>query len=814
VQSMFKLLENGLKYKYHGVWALVFGIYQTAYQTIGSVKHFATIKPSLVNIVDLRNAPQFQYKSELQQAMGAAVAVFGPKLILDATPLMIDGTEKDYDFPRSWLLPLIKDHMRFGELSYFVEYFLPLAGKFRIRGAELRQALRTVEASTYETLLQQCWDLLPSFCKGATDLKSGFPKLAKILGKALTENKDLVLTVMQGLRNIIILSKNSQDTEIISRFAKNYIPILFNLYTTIDPIKEGEDVKQQLLDANKMKSQERLAALETIKLFLTITDPELICSFFPRAKERVFDGDNENDATRLALLDLMVAMVTYIKEDQIKDVYICMTPMLNSPNHSMQKKAYRLLEEICGSEKTACRDFVKSHLGELKTRLLNGLSSAAPSSKGPRIKCIQQVLEQLYNNPETSVESEEFLMAVIPEIILCTQDAKRSRTAAFSLLVTGANFFVKSGNKEMEPNDLERYFEIVFLGFSGSPLAIRSTIYALSRLVYEFKDVMSTDLMGTTISNVCLLLSSNTREVCKAALGFIMVLFSVMDRATFAKYTKEILDSLLNWKPETRRFFRFRVKKVLHRLVRRFGFETIYSMTPEPHRKQLQNIRKMEDRQKKLKQEKRNAQTDKEVDKNLKKPRKETIEELLADSSDEENDEKPIKVGKKKQQSAWLQDSQEEPMDLLDPSVSQKVLGANPKTQVSRKRKVEFKSTADGRLIIGGADSEIKKPDGKTKIVDDDDEPPEKRGSYKTGGRGIHRDVDAPGEQFRSKKSGGDVKKKGDVQPYAYVPLNSAVLNKRKRKKVAGQYKGLVRAAKKGATSGAKLKSKRQKKNR
>ncbi|XP_009860563.2 RRP12-like protein [Ciona intestinalis] len=834
VLSMLKLVEGGLKYKYHGVWNLVFGIYQSVFQNIARLSHYSAVKPHLVSIVDLRNAPQFQYKSELDEAMGAAVAVFGPKLILEATPLMIDGSEKDYDFPRSWLLPLLKQYMAHGEILYFVDYFLPLAAKFRLRSAELRQEMRDTEATTYETLLQQCWDLLPQFCRGATDLKDGFPKIARILGKALTENKDLVLTVMQGLRNVILSCKNSpKEAEVVSRFAKNYIPILFNIYTTIDPLVEGQDMKQQLVDANKMKSQERLAALETIKLFLTVTDSKLICTYFSKAKQRVFDGENDNDATRLALLDIMVAMVTYITEDQIKDVYNTLIPMLASSNHSMQKKAYRLLEEICGSEKEACRHFVKTNLSELKIRLLDGLSTAAPSSKGPRINCIQQVLKQLFLNPATASESKEFLAAVIPEVILCTQDAKRSRTAAFSLLVNAANLCINGlDDEKLKQDALDSYFELVFTGFSGSPLAMRSTIFALSRLVYEFKDVMSSDLMSTTISNICLLLSSNTREVCKAALGFIMVLFTVLDRATFAQYTKDILDSLLNWKPETRRHFRFRVKKILQRLVKRFGFDTIYAMTPEQHRKQLQHIRKTEERIKKMKHEKKIAKKDKVEDSDEKKPKRETIDELLADSSDEEeNDVKSKKSGKKKQ-SAWLQDSQEEPMDLLDSSVSQKVLGANPKTAGGRKRKAEFKSAPDGRLLIGGEESgsdddeddaetdklllgigvgKQRKSQKKMEEEDDDDEPPEKRGSYKPGGRGIHRDVEATGEKFKSKKSGGDMKKKGGVQPYAYLPLDSSVLNKRKRKKAAGQYKGIVRAAKKGAESGAKLKSKMQK---
>lgn len=53
------------------------------------------------------------------------------------------------------------------------------------------------------------------------------------------------------------------------------------------------------------------------------------------------------------------------------------------------------------------------------------------------------------------------------------------------------------------------------------------------------------------------------------------------------------------------------------------------------------------------------------------------------------------------------------------------------------------------------------------------------------GGSGIHRAVKvqkvehAPGSEYRANKAKGDMKKKGKPDPYAYVPLTRAALNKR-----------------------------------
>ena len=90
---------------------------------------------------------------------------------------------------------------------------------------------------------------------------------------------------------------------------------------------------------------------------------------------------------------------------------------------------------------------------------------------------------------------------------------------------------------------------------------------------------------------------------------------------------------------------------------------------------------------------------------------------------------------------------------------------------------------------------------------------------YVAGGKGIHRSLDttsmksgysnysrmstatakSAGDNYKSKKAKGDMKQKGKLDPYAYIPLSRNILNKRKRSKNVGQFKSLVSGkAKKG----------------
>ncbi len=56
------------------------------------------------------------------------------------------------------------------------------------------------------------------------------------------------------------------------------------------------------------------------------------------------------------------------------------------------------------------------------------------------------------------------------------------------------------------------------------------------------------------------------------------------------------------------------------------------------------------------------------------------------------------------------------------------------------------------------------------------------------------------------KKAQGDIKRKNLPDPYAYIPLNMSKLNRRKKAKLQGEYKGIVKAVKHGAQKSGKSK--------
>lgn len=110
---------------------------------------------------------------------------------------------------------------------------------------------------------------------------------------------------------------------------------------------------------------------------------------------------------------------------------------------------------------------------------------------------------------------------------------------------------------------MEQYLVLVYAGFTGSVTMITCTVLALTRLVFEYKgrspdiplalgtpssgscssgailclpDAIEVSTMEQLLHNICVLLSSRTREIVKAALGFIKVILFIMDPKTLATH--------------------------------------------------------------------------------------------------------------------------------------------------------------------------------------------------------------------------------------------------------------------------------------
>jgi len=615
----------------------------------------------------------------------------------------------------------------------------------------------------------------------------------------------------------------------LARYSKNFLPILFNLYTAVP--------------AGAEEAGQRLASFETIKLYFMISDKDLVNTMFDKAMEKF--KSEPLQFTRDAVLDLLRSMMAHIDEGRIDVLYKETISRVKSKDHKEQKKAYRVLEDLCKCGSTECKNFVVKTLSSLQIQLLSSLSSASPSSQAPRLRCLISLISGL-EEPHI-----DFALSVIPEAVLSIRAVNsKARAAAFSLLIVIGEAMQRWTPPPADQDSIvRRYMTALLAGLAGNPGLIHCTILAVSRIYFQFKDLFPEDLTEQVLNNILALMSSSSREVAGAALSFIKVFVTSAPLLNSTRYVGSIVKALVNMPDDCKRHFRIKTRYLLERLVRKFGWDYVSSFVPKNElkmHKRLKNMKKeLARRARKMSEDSGADDEDFGV-----KHKHKTMEEILADSSDEEEDTTEgvaVHKGKdkkkqKKGSQTWIHEEGEGIVDLLSPNAAQAVSATNPKTPKSAaensKKKSDFKINSEGKLIINDDDSDEdhQKKRRFTSGLDDSDSDEEtfdnivsnnkkrKIGSeagsmksgksstgvsmksgYTTGGSGIHRDTNKdPGSEYRSKKGRGDVKKAGKHDPYAYIPMSHKALNKRKMAKAKGQFSSVISAAKKGATKGSK----------
>ncbi|GBP39109.1 RRP12-like protein [Eumeta japonica] len=727
---------------------------------IGTDKVAYILGPLLKKLNERRESHNFENDKEVEYATGCAIKSLGPEFVLKCIPLR-DGPDR-INLDRSWLLPVMKEKIQNSNLKFFATDILEMATFCRKKSREANQSQDNVSSHTHELLCNQLWALLPSFCNNPKDIKDNFKAVAKVLGNVLKDNPEFRLSVMQALRKLIVCSmERAQDDDIkeLARFAKNYLPILLNIY--MSPAKGSTATGQ------------RLAALETIQVYLTISDQSLLEELFTKAIQQL-ETSTDNHFQRESILDVIRLLVLYQNSEQIANLFdrwvypLCETVLdppqkfkkvkkeedrtmddgehKDEPKKELKykekakllemehKKAYRILEEILKSDKEACKEFLNRNRKKVKKLLMSSLNKVADSSKAARLRCIE-----LFVNSSNNLNAEsKLLKCAVAESVICTRDINsKCRQCAYNLINSIGNIL-----KDRD-GGMESFIEMLLSGLEAPlPRTASASLYALASALYNFSEEMGLQNVQSLLEKVSTLMLSPNREVVERN-----------------------------------------------------------DVNPE-------------------------------LDTPIRGTSK-TLEDILKDSDsemeylDEEEEQKP-KAKKAKKSQAWIQDDPENIVDLADVSAARKITGTDPTQKKkaielrAQKKNSGFKTAADGRLIITddvySDDEEEPKPSGdiKSESSDTEDEtesklrkPGTKRryddilsvrsersnrsrastltvgSKYKAGGKGIHRPLNSAasvastfGSEFKSKKGKGDIKKKGRHDPYAYLPLSRKNLNR------------------------------------
>lgn len=743
LDKITKTAESLLTVQYQAAWLQTFNVLGAMFTSLRWQSY-----PRMMNITktigEIRENSSFRNKKEADEIIGQAVQAMGPEAVLTALPLNIIKPVKG-QAGRAWMFPILRDYVSNTELDHFKTEMVPLSELMFQKVLDHGSADKTMEIKIYETLVQQIWATLPGYCDLPMDLMEAFDQgFAEMLANLLYKQVELRLDICRALKTLVesnqaiasigdeeedfmLQSRVSRDTAqknltYLGQFAGNMLAVLFNVYTQTLP-------------------QSRGPILQTVNAFLSITPPQEVVETFDRVSKMLAvelentqkpgekgKGSKAKDhmpSTAQTLMDLVITMSTYLPRDSFAALFeIAAVIIYREDEPQLQKKAYKLIPRLATSE--LGKAALQERNTDLQQLVLSSSEKVSAPARRDRLAAISALL------PFTSDDSLHFIPSVLSEVVICCKENnERARETAYDLLVQMGQRMIAANGAKIDnskvrhmSNDtpagtanIEEYFTMVSAGLAGStPHMISASITAISRLLYEFRSSLTEQTLSDLVQTMDLFLTSNNREIVKSCLGFVKICVISLPLELMIPRLATLVPNLIIWSREHKGHFKAKVKHILERMVRRFGYDLIHKNCPEADRKLIVNIRKTKERTKKKKEATRTSQGDDASDESdeeqsgKRQYENEYDQALYSSDSDDSaasDDETTAPRQKKKSQKGgktYIIEDDDEPLDLLDKKALANISSTKPlKNRNPTKSKAKF--DLDGKLILG-ADSD------------------------------------------------------------------------------------------------------------
>ncbi|KAK9434055.1 NUC173 domain-containing protein [Lipomyces doorenjongii] len=742
-----------LSVKYQAAWKEVFGILVALFDALDFVAN-PYLVAAVATIGELRTGEQFEGRAEADGVLSAAIRALGPEKVLEILPLNLEKPGPKQP-GRAFLLPLLRDNIRNAKLSHFIDYMVPLGDHLSQKLGEFTEEENPVEIKIYATLIEQIWSLLPRYCDLPSDLRQSFTqKFAEFLANILYQKVELRQVGCKALRILVDSNKLYAEVDIdgfnpflkaklskedakknlehLSTMASKFLAVLFNVF-------------------NQTVTEHRQYILDTINSFLSVTPAEDIVNTFQKvvgllnpaleaaaAKKSSPSGKFTIPPVSHTMLDLIVAMVPYLPRSLYSDLSMIFVSTIQSGDAQVQKRGYRIVSKLAQSEVGS--EYLIESMDSLENAMVSSAEKIASPARGARLTSLIDIVRIL---PSADLH---FIPAILPEAVIGTKEVnEKAREAAYQLLVEmgdkmaggGSVSICKVPRMDGDAADVEasinEYFTMVSAGLAGStPHMISATITALSRLLYQYKNILEVNIVSELIATIDLFLTSKNREIVKAALGFVKVMVTTLPKDLVEPRLETLVPNLLEWSHEHHARFKLKVKHLIERLLRRFGIEAIERVFPEHDKKLLTNIRKSKERARRKKETAEAEGGDNDEDRGARKKKYSSeFEEAIYGSSSEDDDEyvesdneatkdkRKQGNGSDKQETYIIHSKFEDPLDLLDKKALARISSTKPTAPVNMKsRQSKIKTTASGKMLVDDEEAGKKATDPDSEMLE------------------------------------------------------------------------------------------------
>ncbi|RCI15811.1 hypothetical protein L249_3281 [Ophiocordyceps polyrhachis-furcata BCC 54312] len=751
LDKLVSIAQSLLTVQYQAAWLQTFDVLGAMFMALRwrSYPRMLTITKT---IGEIREKSAFRNKKEADQVIGQAIRAMGPEAVLTALPLNIAKSVKGQP-GRAWMFPILRDYTSNTRLAHFKSEMVPLSGLLFQKVLDHGEAEKTMEVKIYETLVQQTWSILVGYCDLPLDLGDAFdqpfaemlsnllyqqvylrPEICKAL-KTLVESNQAIANTADDEDDLLLYARVSRETARknlthIGQLAANLLAVLFNVYTQTLPQSRGPMLQTINALLSTAPQHEVMQTFGRVSEMLA-SELQTASSSEDKSKKQKKDA---MPSTAQTLMDLVITMSAYLPRESFAALFEIASVIAHKEGEpQLQKKAYKLIPRLAGSE--LGRAALQERNAELQQLILSSSQKVSTPARRERLAAVLALL------PSIPDESLHFLPSVLSEVVICCKESnERAREMAYELLVQMGHRMASADGAIIDNSriphmasgappgkaSIEEYLTMVSAGLAGStPHMISASITAISRLLFEFRSSLSEQTLSDLVQTMDLFLTSNNREIVKSCLGFVKVCVISLPVELMMARLKTLVPNLLVWSHEHKGHFKAKVKHILERMVRRFGYDVVYKNCPEADKKLMMNIRKTKDRAKRKRDASRRGGDDDDDDDDgestdddnegkgrskTKQFENEYDQALYSSDSDDDADADMGKTGGKKSRKggkAYIVEEGDEPLDLLDKSALANVSSTKPvRLRTTSSRSKATRLDPDGKLIVGGGGEE------------------------------------------------------------------------------------------------------------
>lgn len=753
LDKITKSAESLLTVQYQAAWLQTFDVLAAMFTAL-RWRAYPRMLGITRTIGEIRENTSFRNKKEADDVIGQAIQAMGPEAVLSVLPLNIVKPVKGQS-GRAWMFPILRDYTSNTHLAHFKRELVPLSELMFQKVLVHGDAEKTMEVKIYETLVQQTWSILAGYCDLPLDLLEAFDRpFAEMLANLLYKQVDLRLDVCKALKTLVESNQAlagiaddeedfllrsrvsreaaSKNIEYLGQFSGNMLAVLFNVYTQMLPQSRGPIL--QTINAF-LSIAPRQEVMETFDRVGKMLASELQASSSTEDKKKQQKLKDHMPSTAQTLMDLVITMSAYLPRESFAVLFeIATVIILKDGEPQLQKKAYKLIPRLAGSE--LGKAALQEKNPELQQLLLSSSDKVSAPARRERLAAMTALLPFVPDN------ALHFVPSVLSEVVICCKENnERARETAYELLVLMGHRMASADGALIDnskvphmPNDapsgkasIEEYFTMVSAGLAGStPHMISASITAISRLLFEFRAGLSEQTMSDLVQTMDLFLTSNNREIVKSCLGFVKVCVISLPVELMIPRLATLLPNLLVWSHEHKGHFKAKVKHILERMVRRFGFDLVMKHCPEPDKKLIANIKKTKERAKKKKDAAKAGHdddvSDDEDGDQKKQYENEYDQALYSSDSDADADSDDGAVDKPKSKNhkggkTYIVEDGDEPLDLLDKKALANISSTKP-VKLRKPTKTKAKVDIDGKLILGRDNDEAEAASGAAMDID------------------------------------------------------------------------------------------------